>query len=189
LVNITFAVLVLFYGLTAHAYGIASTQWNTPSALAWLVVRSIQGGLAATLYYIGLNEFDWGNVWSIKMWVPAVVSTIILVAAFPIQRYPYPIGSKSKMSGGFLPGILLISGAYAIMFWFFNVYISAQYNVGLAISLTVVLALLFLNPKPKSNIIKIGHLTLRDWLLVLMLNGHAFYLFTDHTHVLQLLHL
>jgi hypothetical protein len=188
-VNVTFAILVLFYGLTAHAYGIADMQWETPSIPAWFFVRVVQGGLAVLLYYTGLNGYDFGQVWDIKILTPAIVSTVVLIAFFPVQPNGYAFGSFLDRRVSSVLRILLILAACSITYWFFNMYISPQYNAGIIFFFVVSLVVLFLKSGGISDAVITKQRTLQDWLLAITLNGYAFYLFTDHTHVLQLLQL
>jgi len=185
-VNITFAALVLFYGLIAYASGLSnlSSRSNIP---AWLFIRFVQGFGATLIYYIGLNDLPIENVLQAKVLVPGIVSTMVLVSFFPgpnpaakVQRFTQPVHHRIDL--------LILCGVVSV--WYFSEYISSTYSLGVitAFGIGILLQIQqhYISNQEAQHQSQIRNSHWIHWVSSFMLNGYAFYIFTDYTQIFQL---
>lgn len=179
-VNLTFAVLVLLYGITAHAFGITRGKTKSPSFVVWGVVRSFQGIVAALIYYSGLNNFPLTQT-PLKVILAGLVTSLLLAALYPVQGSTFVKKNKVVWINVTL---LLIAGVVSV--WLLNTVVSPQYTAGVIAAFTF--GIVFILDKHTESTPTKTRVALRHWLGAIALNAYAFYLFTDHSQVFQLIY-
>jgi hypothetical protein len=179
-VNITFATLVLLYGITSHTFGITRGQTKSTSYLVWGVIRAFQGIGGALIYYTGLNNFSVTQT-PPKVILAGLVTSLLLAALYPVQ------GSTSAKRTTLVwlnVGLLLVAAVVSV--WLFKTVISSQYTGGVIAAFTF--GIVFILEKHNDNSTTKTRAAWRHWTGAIALNAYAFYLFTDHTQVFQLIY-
>src|SRR5438105_11541927 len=81
-----FAVMILIYGLVSKAYSHPSVRLKKYPIIGWLTVGIFQGCFAFMMCYVGINNFDIGNLMQAKVMVPAMLTTIMLLGNYPMTQ-------------------------------------------------------------------------------------------------------
>jgi hypothetical protein len=185
-VNYTFGALVLLYGITAHAYGISIEQREKTSDFIWGFVRLFQGIVGSLLYYSGLNGFTLQQSVTQRAFIPGIITALLVAAFFSNEE-----SSQTDTNQTFLirsKNYLILFAGAAVAVWFFSSQISAQYNAGIIASFAFGVAILLEKKDANKSEIKRKRILWINWIGAIGLNIYAFYLFTDYTQVLQLIH-
>lgn len=179
-VNITFATLILLYGITAHAFGITRSQTTSTSHVVWGVVRVFQGTVAALIYYSGLNNFSITQTPS-KVFLAGIVTSLLLAALYPVQ------GSTSAKRNNVVwlnVSLVVVAGIVSVLLLI--EILSSQHIASVITAFTF--GIVFILEKHTESKTTVTRITWRHWIGALALNAYAFYLFTDHSQVFQLIY-
>jgi 4-hydroxybenzoate polyprenyltransferase len=63
MINLTFAIMLLIYGLISKAYSHPAIRLKKYPIAGWLVVSTFQGLFTFMMCYIGVNKYDFENLW------------------------------------------------------------------------------------------------------------------------------
>ena len=63
MINLPFAIMLLVYGLISKAYSHPSVRLKKYPITGWLVVSLFQGLFTFVMCYIGVNKYDFENIW------------------------------------------------------------------------------------------------------------------------------
>jgi 1,4-dihydroxy-2-naphthoate octaprenyltransferase len=85
-INITFAVMVLVYGLASKAYSHPAVRLKKYPVTGWFITGLFQGFFTFLTCYVGLNDFSIAQALRPQILTPALVSTLMLWANYPLTQ-------------------------------------------------------------------------------------------------------
>jgi 1,4-dihydroxy-2-naphthoate octaprenyltransferase len=148
-INITFAFMLLIYGLVSKAYSHPDIRLKKYPITGWLVAGLFQGLFAFVMCYIGINKYGLENIWQANVLIPGALCSLMLWANYPMtQVYQHEEDGKrgdetfSRMLG--IKGtFLFVGGVFALVtiafLLYFKEYFSDRYAIGFLIALLPVL--------------------------------------------------
>lgn len=86
LVSMTFAVMVLVYGLISKAYSHPMIRLKKYPVAGWLVTGFFQGFFTFLMCYLGLNNFEWMSALQLQAMLPASLTSLMLWANYPMTQ-------------------------------------------------------------------------------------------------------
>lgn len=86
LVSMTFAVMVLVYGLISKAYSHPMIRLKKYPVSGWLVTGFFQGFFTFLMCYLGLNNFEWMSALQPQAMLPASLTSLMLWANYPMTQ-------------------------------------------------------------------------------------------------------
>jgi 4-hydroxybenzoate polyprenyltransferase len=197
-INLTFAVMLLVYGLVSKAYSHPSIRIKKYAIAGWIITGVFQGLFTFVMCYIGINDFIIENAFRPAVLIPGFLTSIMLWANYPMtQVYQHEEDSKrgdktfSLMLG--IRGTFYFAAAifalamvgFVFYFWFF---FEKKYAV---IFLTVLSPVLFYFLYWLSLVLKDETQadyknTMRlNFISSTCMNGFFLYLFLDSSQVIQ----
>jgi 4-hydroxybenzoate polyprenyltransferase len=199
-VNLPFAIMLFIYGLVSKAYSHPSVRLKKYPILGWITTGIFQGFFTVLMCYVGINDYDVGNLLKPHVLTPALLTSLMLLGNYPMtQIYQHEEDAKrgditmSLMLGtrgtfyftAFLFGLATIG----FMYYFFN-YQSAKYAWGFLLLLSpVALFFLYWFTKVLKDESKADY-THTMWLNLISatcLNAYFLWFFLDSSHVLSAL--
>jgi 1,4-dihydroxy-2-naphthoate octaprenyltransferase len=116
--GLEFVLLILLYGLASKAYSNPKIRLKKYAVLGWLTVFIFQGFVTYVMVLSGLKGNIAAEITSVKVWLPAVLSSVLLGGAYPMTQI-YQHG-EDKRRGDITISIKLgIRGTfYFTAFWF-----------------------------------------------------------------------
>ena len=148
-INVTFAVMLLIYGLVSKAYSHPDIRLKKYPITGWLVAGLFQGLFTFVMCYIGINKYSLENIWQASVLIPGSLCSLMLWANYPMtQIYQHEEDSKrgdetfSRMLG--IKGTFyFVGGVFALVtigfVLYFNTYFSTRYALGFLLALLPVL--------------------------------------------------
>jgi 1,4-dihydroxy-2-naphthoate octaprenyltransferase len=148
-INITFAFMLLIYGLVSKAYSHPDIRLKKYPITGWLVAGLFQGLFTFVMCYIGINKYTLENIWQTNVLIPGALCSLMLLANYPMtQVYQHEEDGKrgdetfSRMLG--IKGtFLFVGGVFGLVtigfFLYFKAYFSDRYAIGFLIALLPVL--------------------------------------------------
>ena len=199
-INLTFAVLVLVYGLISKAYSHPSIRLKKYPIAGWLTVGIFQGLFTFVMCYIGTNKYEIENIWKPHVLVPGILSTIQLLGTYPMtQIYQHEedasrgdktISLRLGIRGTFYFVAAIFTLATAGFVYYFLTYFNLHYAIVFLASLSPVVVYFFFwflrvykHPSNADH----SHTMRLNSISATCLNGFFLYLFLDSTQVLQTL--
>src|SRR5688572_10893798 len=85
-INVTFALMLLIYGLVSKAYSHPSIRLKKLPLTGWLVAGLFQGLFTFAMCYIGINKYSLENVLQLNVLIPGILTTIMLWANYPMTQ-------------------------------------------------------------------------------------------------------
>jgi 1,4-dihydroxy-2-naphthoate octaprenyltransferase len=200
MINFEFALMLFLYGLISKAYSHPSVRLKKYPIAGWLTVGAFQGFFTFIMCYIGVNKYEWENIWKASVCIPGTLSTIQLLGTYPMtQIYQHDEDAKrgdktlSLMLGlrgtfYFVAGIFTLA-TFAFAYYFVT-YFSAHYAfvfVGALFPVVIYFFYWFIlvyNDPAKADH---SHTMRLNFISATCLNAFFLYLFLDSSHVLQTL--
>ena len=149
LISLEFSVMVLIYGLVSKAYSHPSIRIKKSPWGSWVIAGFFQGFFTFWMSYIGLNGVGFQCILDPVVWIPAGLSTLILLGSYPMtQIYQHEEDQKrGDVTLSYLLGIkgtfLFTGGVFLLAvvayFLYFNRYYNMQYFVLFIVFLAPVL--------------------------------------------------
>jgi len=148
-ISISFAVMLLIYGLVSKAYSHPGIRLKKYPITGWLVAGLFQGLFTFVMCYIGINKYNLDNVWKASVLIPGALCSLMLWANYPLtQVYQHEEDGKrgdetlSRMLGirgtfYFVGGVFTLVTIGFILY--FNSYFAIRYALGFLIALSPVL--------------------------------------------------
>ena len=148
-ISITFAVMLLIYGLVSKAYSHPGIRLKKYPITGWLVAGLFQGLFTFVMCYLGITKYELGNIWKASVLIPGALCSLMLWANYPMtQVYQHEEDGKrgdetfSRMLG--IKGTFyFVGGVFALVtigfVLYFNTYFSMRYALGFLIALFPVL--------------------------------------------------
>jgi hypothetical protein len=196
--NITFAVMLLTYGLVSKAYSHPAIRLKKYAITSWITAGIFQGFFTFLMCYIGLNNFALENVGKPGVLIPALLTTIMLMANYPmtqvyqhqedLKRGDITISLRLGITGTFYFTASIFGIALAGFLFYFNLYFNADYAWVFSIALLPVLIYFFywfvlvLRNNDKADYSRTMWL---NFISATSLNGFFIYTFLKSTQVLQ----
>lgn len=148
-INVTFAVMLLIYGLVSKAYSHPGIRLKKYPITGWLVAGLFQGLFTFVMCYIGINKYNLENIWKASILIPGALCSLMLWANYPMtQVYQHEEDGKrgdetfSRMLG--IRGTFyFVGGVFALVtigfIAYFVTYFSIRYAIGFLVALFPVL--------------------------------------------------
>jgi 1,4-dihydroxy-2-naphthoate octaprenyltransferase len=86
LVNYTFAIMLIVYGLISKAYSHPGIRLKKYPVLGWLTVSVFQGFFTFLMCYVGINNYGIAELWRVAVIAPALLSTAMLLGNYPMTQ-------------------------------------------------------------------------------------------------------
>lgn len=199
MINLTFAVMVLIYGLVSKAYSHPSIRIKKYAILSLIITGLFQGLFTLLMCYVGINDFGLENALKPSIILAGIVTTFMLWANYPMtqiyqhdedkQRGDITLSLRLGIKGTFYFTAITFGVALTGFLLFFYVYFSSFEAWMFLIAVFPVLAYFFywfiLVLKDKSNA-DYRHTMILNYCSGTCLNIYFLFLFFHSTQLLQL---
>lgn len=85
-ISLTFALMLLIYGLVSKAYSHPSIRLKRYAILSWLVAGFFQGFFTFMMVYIGINNTTLAEVQEPPVWMAALLTSLMLWGSYPMTQ-------------------------------------------------------------------------------------------------------
>jgi 1,4-dihydroxy-2-naphthoate octaprenyltransferase len=85
-ISLTFAVMLLIYGLVSKAYSHPSIRLKKYAVTSWLITGIFQGLFTFLMCYVGVNRFDFDVALRPVVLYAGVLTTVMLWANYPMTQ-------------------------------------------------------------------------------------------------------
>jgi len=198
-INLCFSVMLLVYGLISKAYSHPAIRLKKRAITGWLITGLIQGLFTFLMCYIGLNNFSFENLFNMAIFIPGLLTSIMLWGNYPMTQV-YQHDEDSKRGDRTLSLLLGVRGTFyfvgaifglatAGFMLYFNTHFTMKYSfVFFVLLLPVVLYFLYWFSKVYKNeaFANYRHTMLLNFISATCLNTFFVYLFLDSTHLTNL---
>ncbi|HYG17811.1 MAG TPA: UbiA family prenyltransferase [Ohtaekwangia sp.] len=198
-INLTFAVMLVIYGLVSKAYSHPAVRLKKYAITGWFAAGVFQGIFTFVMCYVGINGYGLENVTKVDVLIPGLLTTIMLWANYPMtQVYQHEEDGKRGdrtlsillgIRGTFIFAGLVFAVAGAGFVMYFNAFTSPKYASAFVIAIVpVVIYFLIWFFKTYRNLdnASFGYTMWLNFISATCLNIFFIYLFLDATHILQL---
>lgn len=200
MLNPLFAAMLLIYGLVSKAYSHPLVRLKKYPVVGWIVTGFFQGAFTFKMCYIGINDFPLGTCFNTQVFIPALLTSIVLWANYPMTQV-YQHEEDSKRGDSTLSLKLGIRGTFFFTAAFFAIamvqftfyfmeFYEVKYAIAFILALTpVLLYFLFWLSRVLKDETKADY-THTMWLNLIsatMLNIFFLYFFLDSSQILQVL--
>lgn len=197
-INLTFAVMLLIYGLVSKAYSHPAIRLKKRAITGWIIAGIFQGLFTFVMCYIGINRFSFENIGKASVLVPGILSSIMLWANYPMTQI-YQHEEDSKRGDVTLSLKLGVKGTFyfaAMMFviatvgfvWYFNTFFQPKYSWIFLIALFPVVAYFlywFIRALQNEEAVNYTHTMWLNFISATCLNTFFIYFFLDSTQIWQ----
>lgn len=198
-INLTFAIMLVIYGLVSKAYSHPLIRLKKYPVIGWLVAGVFQGFFTFLMCYIGINKFPLENVWKSSVLIPGGLCSLMLWANYPMtQIYQHEEDGKrgdetfSRMLG--IRGTFyFVAGVFVLVtlgfVFYFNTYFSVKYALIFLVVLSPVVLYFFywffmaLRDETK---VDYSHTMWLNFISATSLNFFFIYVFLYHNNYIQL---
>lgn len=153
LINMTYVVMLMIYGLVSKAYSHPSIRIKKYPYLSWFIAGLFQGFFTFLTAFSGLNDFGIVPMLNRHTLIPALLTSLILWGSYPMTQI-YQHREDKKRGDTTLSLRLGISGTFhftAIVFtlaagsfcWYFAALFSMKFMWGFLLALVPVLLYFF----------------------------------------------
>jgi len=198
MINATFAIMLLVYGLISKAYSHPAIRLKKYPIMGWLTVSLFQGLFTFVMCYVGINKFELSNLGKPDVLIPGLLSTVLLLGTYPMtQIYQHEEDAKRgdrtfSIMLGIRGTFLFVAGLFGFatlgFIFYFNAYFSSYYSYRFVLALSpVVLFFLFWFMRVYRDVSLANHRnTMRlNFISATCLNIFFVYLFLHSSQVLQ----
>lgn len=197
-VSLTFAVMLLIYGLVSKTYSHPDVRLKKYPITGWLTVAIFQGLFAFLMCYAGINGYGAENLLHARLFIPAALSTLLLLGSYPLTQV-YQHEEDAKHGDKTISMLLGIRGTFwlalvvfALAITGFATFFVSAYAVKYAVAFVIAqvpLVLFFLTwfwrVWRDESLANYRNLMWFNFLSGLCLNAFFVYFFLDSTQVLQ----
>lgn len=198
-INLAFALMLLVYGLISKAYSHPAIRLKKYPIAGWLTVGLFQGLFTYIMCYIGINKYNFENIWKAAVFIPGALSTLQLLGTYPMtQIYQHEEDGKRGdktislmlgLRGTFYFVAAIFALATAGFVWYFVTYFEMKYALIFVAALGPVVGYFFYwflqvykDPSQADH----RHTMRLNSISAVCLNAFFLYLFLDTSHVGQL---
>jgi 1,4-dihydroxy-2-naphthoate octaprenyltransferase len=198
MINITFAFMLLVYGLVSKAYSHPEIRLKKMPITGWIVAGVFQGIFTFAMCYVGINNYGVENIFKMSVLIPGTLSTIMLWANYPMtQIYQHEEDAKrgdltfSRMLG--VRGTFYLVGTtFSIVtvgfILYFNTYFTSHYALvffGALVPVTAYFLYWFIITLKDSGKADYKHTMALNFISSTCLNIFFIYLFMKSTNIAQ----
>jgi 1,4-dihydroxy-2-naphthoate octaprenyltransferase len=129
LVNFTFACMLFVYGMVSKAYSHPAIRLKKYPFAGWVIAGVFQGLFTFAMCYIGINNYEFENIFNLIVLIPGALSTLMLWANYPMtQIYQHEEdGKRGDMTLSRMLGIMgtfyFVSAAFTVVSIGFVLYL------------------------------------------------------------------
>lgn len=199
-ISLTFSMMLLVYGLVSKAYSHPSTRLKKYAIASWFIAGTFQGMFTFLMCYVGINNFSLENCLREKVLIPALLTTFMLWAIYPITqvyqhdedawRGDHTLSRMLGIKGTFYFAAIMFSIAFCGFILFLRQFHASRLAMVFAISLLpAILYFLywFIRVAKDPAQANFGHTMRMNFIAATCLNFFFIYLFVDQTNILQLI--
>lgn len=200
IINPLFALMLFVYGMVSKAYSHPLVRLKKYPIMGWLAAGVFQGAFTFLMCYVGLNDFSLQACFKIHVIVPAVLTSIMLWANYPMtQVYQHEEDLKRgdhtlSVRLGILGTFYFTAGVFLLASILFTLYFVKFYEVKYAIAFFVALAPVlayfffwFFKVRKNRASANYGYTMGLNFISATCLNIFFIYFFLDSSQVLQAL--
>lgn len=200
MINLTFAAMLLLYGLVSKAYSHPSIRIKKYAITGWIITGLFQGFFTFIMCYVGINDLPLEAALIPSVMIPAALTSIMLWANYPMTQV-YQHEEDAKRGDRTFSLMLGIKGTFYFAALFFAaatagfvLYLSSFFELKYAFTFLAVLSPVLIYFFYWFNLVrhdgsKANHQnTMRlNFISATCLNGFFIYLFLDSSQVIQAL--
>jgi 4-hydroxybenzoate polyprenyltransferase len=197
-INLTFALMLLTYGLVSKAYSHPSIRIKKYAISGWIITGVFQGLFTFVMCYVGLNNYEIENTLRQEVIIPGLLTSLMLWANYPMTQV-YQHEEDAKRGDKTFSLMLGIRGTFYFAAAFFGItavgfvlYLSSRFSTDYALIFLVVLSPVllyflywFLQVRKDERMADYRHTMWLNLISATCMNGFFLYLFLDTSHVLQ----
>lgn len=198
-VNLTFAIMLVIYGLVSKAYSHPAIRLKKYPITGWIITGLFQGLFTFAMCYIGVNKFTIENIRS-NVLIPGLLTSVMLWANYPMTQV-YQHEEDHKRGDRTFSLMLGIKGTFFFAAGFFTLamigfvwYLTTTFALKYAITFLIVLSpvliffLVWFSRVLKNELEADYKKTMwLNFISATCMNGFFIYLFLDSSHVIQAL--
>ena len=197
-INLTFALMLLIYGLVSKAYSHPSIRLKKYSVIGWIVTGVFQGTFTLLMCYVGLNNFTIESSLQENVLFAGALTTIMLWANYPLtqvyqheedsKRGDITLSLKLGIIGTFYFSAVCFTIAVAGFIIFFRQYMYEKYATTFLLALSPVLIFFlywFSRVYKDEKYADHRHTMWLNFISATCLNVFFVYLFLNYTQLLQ----
>lgn len=197
-VNTLFAIMVFVYGLVSKAYSHPAVRLKKYPVVGWLTTGFFQGFFTFISCYIGLNDFSLENALRPAVLTPALLTSIMLWASYPLtqvyqheedkKRGDISLSLQLGITGTFYFSAFLFMLAIIGFVVLFQAQFVSSYAVRFLLAMLPVLLFFgywFLKVRSDQSKADFSHTMWMNFIASTCLNVFFVYLFLDSTRVLD----
>jgi 1,4-dihydroxy-2-naphthoate octaprenyltransferase len=198
-INLTFAIMLLVYGLVSKAYSHPSIRLKKHAFTSLVITGLFQGMFTVVMCYIGINKYGIENALSAKVLLAGLLASLMLWANYPMtqiyqhdedsKRGDITVSIKLGIIGTFYFAAAMFGVAVIGFAMFFIAYFDIRYVAIFMLATSPVLIYFFawfVNVRKDESKADYQHTMWLNYISGTCLNIFFIYLFLSHTHVLQL---
>jgi 4-hydroxybenzoate polyprenyltransferase len=122
-VSLTFAIMLLIYGLISKAYSHPSFRWKKYGVLSLLLTGFFQGIFTFVMCYIGVNDFTIDTALKTKVLLPGFLTSLMLMANYPMTQV-YQHEEDAKRGDLTISLLLGVKGTFYFAIFMFGIALS-----------------------------------------------------------------
>jgi 1,4-dihydroxy-2-naphthoate octaprenyltransferase len=199
-IGVTFAIMLLVYGLVSKAYSHPSIRLKKYAITSWLVAGIFQGFFTFLMCYIGINKYTLTHTLKPEVLIPGVLTTLMLWANYPMtqiyqheedaKRGDLTLSLKLGIKGTFLfTGVAFAFATAGFAYYFIN-FVEVKYFIHFLLALSPVILyfgywfLLVLRDESKANF---SHTMRLNFISATCLSAFFIYLTLYSSQMIQML--
>lgn len=198
MINLTFAMMLLIYGLVSKAYSHPGIRLKKYAIMSWIITGVFQGIFTFLMCYVGINQFEIGNAMNDTVFAGGLLTTLMLWANYPMTQV-YQHEEDAARGDRTLSIMLGIRGTFyftGLMFalatvgfiCYFNFFFTGHYSIAFVISIMpVVLFFLiwFRKVYQEESYADYKYVMWLNFISATCLNAYFIYFFLDRTNILD----
>lgn len=200
MINLTFAVMLLIYGLVSKAYSHPTIRIKKYAITGWIITGIFQGLFTFLMCYVGINAFSIESTLKSQVLTPGLLTSLMLWANYPMTQV-YQHDEDAKRGDKTFSLMLGIKGTFYFAAVFFTlamtgfvIYLQAFFDLKYALIFLTVLAPVliyflhwFSRVYRNENAADYTSTMRLNFISATCMNGFFIYLFLDSTQVIQAL--
>ena len=198
LINPTFALMLLIYGLVSKAYSHPRIRLKKYAWTSWTITGIFQGLFTFLTCYVGINDYDIASAWRSEIILPGILTSIMLWANYPLtqvyqheedtKRGDITLSAKLGIAGTFYFAASVFTLAAGGFLFYFKFVFGEKYAWVFLLALLAILSYFFywffLILKDGNNA-DYKHTMRLNFISATCLNIFFAYLFLDTSQALQ----
>jgi 1,4-dihydroxy-2-naphthoate octaprenyltransferase len=198
-INLTFALMLLVYGLVSKAYSHPDVRLKKYAITSWIITGLFQGLFTFAMCYIGLNKFELEHILKAQILVPGMLTTIMLWASYPMtQIYQHEEDAKrGDQTLSILLGVrgtfYFVGGCFVILtigfivyFYTFHLLKYAAFFLSALLPVIVYFIYWFMQIHKDETKADYKHTMRLNFISAMCLNAFFIFFFLDRTQLLQI---